>query len=171
MNRRDRVSNTFLTINYLNLSKNFNSKKIKDKINIRKVWDVVINPIKYDSQINELLKIKNFSQVFFKILDEEGSFHQNNLIAAASENAFKRSTEDFKLEIIPSNKNKKIFYLLLTILKDCKLPLLNLYVICNNVSLCKKIPSFKEKQAQMILKQDDEFFKLITNPESEIFIR
>ena len=47
MNRRDRVSNTFLTINYLNLSKNFNSKKIKDKINIRKIWDVVINPIKY----------------------------------------------------------------------------------------------------------------------------
>ena len=171
MNKIGRVSNTFLTINYLNLSKNFSSKKTEDKINIRKVWDVVINPRKYDSQINELLKNKNFSQVFFKILHEEGSFHQNNMIAAASENAFKRSTEDFKLEIIPSNKNKKIFYLLLTISKDCKLPLLNLYVICNNVSLCKKIPSFKEKQAQMILKQDDEFFKLITNPESEIFIR
>ena len=93
------------------------------------------------------------------------------MIAAASENVLKRSTEEFKLEIIPSNKDKKIFYLLLTRLKDFKLPLLNLYVICNNISLSKKIPSFKEKQAQMILKKDDEFFKLITNPESEIFIR
>lgn len=171
MNKIDGVSNTFLTINYLNLSKNFSSKKTEDKINIRKVWDVVINPTKYDNQINELLKNKNFSRVFFKILDEEGSIHQNNLIAAASENVLKRSTEEFKLEIIPSNKDKKIFYLLLTILKDFKLPLLNLYVICNNISLCKKIPSFKEKQAQMILKKDDEFFKLITKPESEIFIR
>ena len=61
MNKIDRVSNTFLTINYLNLSEKFNSKKTEDKINIRKVWDVVINPIKYDSQINELLKNKNFS--------------------------------------------------------------------------------------------------------------
>ena len=129
MNKLGRVSNTFLTINYLNLSKNFSSKKTEDKINIRKVWDVVINPTKYDNQINELLKNKNFSRVFFKILDEEGSIHQNNLIAAASENVLKRSTEEFKLEIIPSNKDKTIFYLLLTILKDFKLPLLNLYVI------------------------------------------
>ena len=80
-------------------------------------------------------------------------------------------SDEFKIEIVPSNKNKNIYYLLLTLLKNTKLPLLNLYVICNNESLCKKIPSFKEKQAQMILKKDDEFFKLITNPESEIFIR
>ena len=111
MNKIGRVSNTFLTINYLNLSKNFSSKKTEDKINIRKVWDVVINPTKYDDHINELLKNKNFSRVFFKILDEEGSIHQNNLIAAASENVLKRSTEEFKLEIIPSNKDKKTFYL------------------------------------------------------------
>ena len=170
MNKRDRVSNTFLTINYLNLSKNFNSK-FKDKINIRKVWDVIINPVKYDSQINELLKNKIFAKVFFKILHDEGTIYQNNLIAAASENVLKRSTEEFKIEIVPSNKNKNIYYLLLTLLKNTKLPLLNLYVICNNVSLCKKIPSFKDKQAQMILKKDDTFFKLITNPEAEIFIR
>lgn len=65
MNKLGRVSNTFLTINYLNLSKNFSSKKNEDKINIRKVWDVVINPTKYNNQINELLKNKNFSRVFF----------------------------------------------------------------------------------------------------------
>ena len=84
---------------------------------------------------------------------------------------FQRSSSDFKIEIVKSNKNKNTFYLILTLLKDFKLPLLNLYVICNNVSLCKKISSFNNKQAQMILKKDDQFFNLITNPETEIFIR
>ena len=171
MAQRDDISNTFAAINYINLSKSFNSNESNDKINIKKVWDVVLNPTKYEDQINNLLENKIFSKIFFKILDSEDSIHQPKLIAAASDKVFQRSSSDFKIEIVKSNKNKNTFYLILTLLKDFKLPLLNLYVICNNISLCKKISSFNNKQAQMILKKDDQFFDLVTNPETEIFIR
>ena len=171
MAQRDDISNTFAAINYIKLSKSFNSNESNDKINIKKVWDVVLNPTKYEDQINNLLENKIFSKIFFKILDSEDSIYQPKLIAAASDKVFQRSSSDFKIEIVQSNKNKNTFYLILTLLKDFKLPLLNLYVICNNISLCKKISSFNNKQAQMILKKDDQFFDLVTNPETEIFIR
>jgi len=171
MIHRDNISNTFLAINYINLSKSFKANKSNDKINIKKVWDVFLNPTKYEHQINDLLENKTFSKIFFKILDNEDSIYQPKLIAAASDKVFKRSSTEFKIEIVQSNKNKKTFYLILTLLKDFKLPLLNLYLICDNVSLCKKISSFNNKQAQMILKKDDQFFNLIINPDTEIFIR
>ena len=171
MIHRDNISNIFSAINYINLSKSFKANKSNDKINIKKVWDVVLNPTKYEYQINDLLENKIFSKIFFKILDNEDSIYQPKLIAAASDKVFQRSSSEFKIEIVQSNKNKKTFYLILTLLKDFKLPLLNLYVICNNISLCKKISSFNNKQAQMILKKDDQFFDLVTNPETEIFIR
>ena len=75
------------------------------------------------------------------------------------------------IEIIKSNKDEGMCYLILTFQKEFKLPLSNLYIICNNVTISKKIPSLNNKQAQMILKKDEKLYKLITNPESEIFIR
>ena len=76
MAQRDDISNTFAAINYINLSKSFNSNESNDKINIKKVWDVVLNPTKYEDQINDLLENKIFSKIFFKILDSEDSIYQ-----------------------------------------------------------------------------------------------
>ena len=171
MNQRNNISNTFLAMNYLNLTKNYKPKKIKEKTNIKKIWDVVLNPKKYENEINILLKDKVFSKVFFKILDGENALYQPKLIAAASDIVLKRSTSQFDIEIIQSNKNQNTFYLILTLLGDIELPLSNLYVICNNISLCMKISSFNNRQAQMILNKHDQFFNLVTNPETEIFIR
>ena len=38
MAQRDDISNTFAAINYINLSKSFNSNESNDKINIKKVF-------------------------------------------------------------------------------------------------------------------------------------
>ena len=65
----------------------------------------------------------------------------------------------------------KSYSLSYTCIARLKLPLSNLYIICNNETISKKIPSLNNKQAQMILKKDEKLYKLITNPESEIFIR
>ena len=66
MTQRDNISNTFVAINYINLSKSYNSIKSDNKINIKKVWDVVLNPTKYEDQINDLLENKIFSKIFLK---------------------------------------------------------------------------------------------------------
>ena len=83
MSQRDNINNTFTAINYINLSKSFKANKSSDKINIKKVWDVVLKPTKYEHHINDLLENKIFSKIFFKILDSEDSIYQPKLIAAA----------------------------------------------------------------------------------------
>jgi hypothetical protein len=171
LDSNDRVSNTFLALNYINISKNYSSLEIKDKVNIKKVWEVFLNPIKYEDQINDFLKNKVFAKAYFLILKNEGSIYYPKLSAASNDKVFSRSSNDFEMEIIKSNKSEDVYYLIVRLIKDFKLPLLNLYVICDNKSQCKKLPQFSNKQAQMLIKNTDDFFNLITNPNSEIFIR
>ena len=47
MDNKDKISDTFLALNYLNLSKNYTISVDKPKLNINMVWDVFLNPIKY----------------------------------------------------------------------------------------------------------------------------
>ena len=148
MKNSDNISNTFLALNYINLSGKFKSNNKSSNININTIWDVILNPNKYDDQINDLLKNPTFSEVFFKILREKNAIYQPRMIAAASDEVLKRSYPEFKIEIIKSNKDERICYLILTFLKEFKLPLSNLYIICNNETINKKIPSLNNKQAQ-----------------------
>lgn len=171
MSYKENISNTFLALNYLNLSKGYKRNNKLSKLNIRQIWDVVLNPQKYDHEINNLLANKTFSKIFFKIIKMEKVIYHPKLVAAASDEVLERKSNEFTIEIIKSNKDDKSFYLILTLLKEFKLPLINLYVICKTESSCLKINSFNNNQAQMLLEKDNKFYKLITNPESEIFIR
>ena len=171
MDNKDKISDTFLALNYLNLSKNYSKSELKSKLNINMVWDVYLNPLKYQNQINEFLKNKVFSDAYFLILKNEGCIYQSKLNAASSERIFSRSSNEFKIEIVKSNKNEDVYYLIIKFINDIDLQLSNLYVICDNKSDCIKLPFLNEKQAQILIKKSDNFFNLITNPNSEIFIR
>ena len=172
MSYKENISNTFLALNYLNLSRGYKRNNKLLKLNIRQIWDVVLNPQKYDHEINNLLANKTFSKIFFKIIKIEKVIYHPKLVAAASDEVLQRTSNEFTIEIVKSNKDDKTFYLILTLLKEFKLPLINLYVICKTESSCLKINSFNNNnQAQMLLQKNSKFYKLITNPESEIFIR
>ena len=171
MDNKDKISDTFLALNYLNLSKNYTISVDKPKLNINMVWDVFLNPIKYQNQINEFLKNKVFADAYFLILKNEGCIYQGKLNAASSERVFSRSSNEFKIEIVKSNKNENVYYLIIKIINDIDLQLSNLYVICDNKSDCIKLPTLNDKQAQILIKKSDNFFTLITNPNAEIFIR
>ena len=171
MEQKDKINNTFLALKFIEFSKNYKSKKNIDKHNIAMIWDVVLNPHKYENKINKFLNNKVFSKIYFKILSQVGSIYQPKVIAASSEKIFKRSSEEFDLEIIKSNKNNDVFYLIILLHKEFELPLSNLYVICNDMSLSKKLPKFENNRVQMILDKNDNFFDLLTNYNSEIFIR
>ena len=171
MEQKDKINNTFLAMKLLDFSKNYKSKNNIEKLKISMIWDVVLNPYKYENKINKLLNNKVFSKIFFKILSQEGSIYQPKMVAAASEKVSKRSSDEFDIEIIESNKNNNVFYLIISLHKEFELPLSNLYIICNGTSLSKKIPKFENKRAQMILDKKDKFFDLLTNYNTEIFIR
>ena len=171
MEIKDSISNTFLALNYISLSQNYSSSVTQAKLNFKRVWEVFLNPIKYQDKINEMLKDKVFAKAYFMILQNEGCIYQPKLRAASNDKVFFRSSSEFKIEIVKSNKNQNVYYIIINLINDTKLPLLNLYVICENISESKKLPKFNNKQAQMIIKDNDNFFDLITNPNTEIFIR
>ncbi len=171
MSNKENISNTFLALNYINISNDFKINKDAKSLSVRDIWDIVVNPNKYENKINKLLENNTFSKIFFKIMEKEYVFYQPKLVAAASDEVLVRTTNDFKIEIIKSNRDNASFYLILTLVKEFELPLLNLYVFCNGESVSKKISSFNNKQAQMLIKKDEKFYRLFTNPESEIFIR
>ena len=171
LNNKDKISDTFMALNYLNLSKNYSASRLNSKLNINKVWDVYLNPLKYQNKINEFLKNKVFSDAYFLILKNEGCIYQEKLNAASNERIFSRSSNEFKIELVKSNKNEDIYYLIIKIINDIDLQLSNLYVICDNETDCIKLPILNDKQAQILIKKSDNFFTLITNPNAEIFIR
>ena len=171
LNNKDKISDTFMALNYLNLSKNYSASRLNSKLNINKVWDVYLNPLKYQNKINEFLKNKVFSDAYFLILKNEGCIYQEKLNAASNERVYSRSSNEFKIEIVKSNKNEDVYYLIIKIINDIDLQLSNLYVICDNNNDCIKLPNFNDKQAQILIKKSDNFFNLITNPNAEIFIR
>ena len=171
LNNKDKISDTFMALNYLNLSKNYSASRLNSKLNINKVWDVYLNPLKYQNKINEFLKNKVFSDAYFLILKNEGCIYQEKLNAASNERVYSRSSNEFKIEIVESNKNEDVYYLIIKIINDIDLQLSNLYVICDNKSDCIKLPTLNDKQAQILIKKSDNFFTLITNPNAEIFIR
>ena len=51
MKHSDDISNTFLALNFINISTKFKSSNKTSNININKIWDVILNPNKYDDQI------------------------------------------------------------------------------------------------------------------------
>ena len=171
LNNKDKISDTFMALNYLNLSKNYSASRLNSKLNINKVWDVYLNPLKYQNKINEFLKNKVFSDAYFLILKNEGCIYQEKLNAASNERVFSRSSNEFKIELVKSNKNEDLYYLIIKIINDIDLQLSNLYVICDDESDCIKLPILNDKQAQILIKKSDNFFTLITNPNTEIFIR
>ena len=171
LNNKDKISDTFMALNYLNLSKNYSASRLNSKLNINKVWDVYLNPLKYQNKINEFLKNKVFSDAYFLILKNEGCIYQEKLNAASNERVYSRSSNEFKIEIVKSNKNEDVYYLIIKIINDIDLQLSNLYVICDNKTDCIKLPTLNDKQAQILIKKSDNFFTLITNPNAEIFIR
>ena len=55
MEQKDKINNTFLALKFIDFSKYYKSKKNIDKLNVLMIWDVVLNPHKYENKINELL--------------------------------------------------------------------------------------------------------------------
>ena len=173
MNNNKKITDTFIALNYLHLAENYKSKinNKNHKINIQKIWDVLLNPEKYNDSMNMLFANKTFSEIFYKILKNNSLFFQTKLIAASSEQVKKRVSDDFEVEIVESNKNKNIVYIIVKLLKDVQKPISNLYVICNDEISTIEIPLIIDNQFQIILQKDHKFYNLISHPEAEIFIR
>ena len=46
MKNKDKISDLFVAISYINSANYYKSKDKKESVNIRKIWDVFLNPNK-----------------------------------------------------------------------------------------------------------------------------
>ena len=60
----------------------------------------MLNPQKYDHEINNMLANKTFSKIFFKIIKMEKVIYQPKLAAAASDEVLERISNEYTNEIV-----------------------------------------------------------------------
>ena len=54
MKHSDDISNTFLALNFINISTKFKSSNKTSNINMNKIWDVILNPNKWGEWVDTL---------------------------------------------------------------------------------------------------------------------
>ena len=64
MKNKDKISDLFVAINYINSANYYKSKDKKESVNIRKIWDVFLNPNKYEGEINKFFEDNIFAKTF-----------------------------------------------------------------------------------------------------------
>ena len=107
-----------------------------------------------------------------------GTFNNKNLknfyfpkINAASSDTIQRSCAEFEISSFPSKKNNNLCYIKLKFLVTIDKKIKHLYVGNNQNFIFKELPEMINYEIQFILDKKEDLFKLIQDPNAEIFIR
>ena len=170
--KSNHLNNTLNIFALLNIKENLASPELKDnkKINIKKIWNCVQNPEINSSEIKAILKNKYQANIFYSIMRETSLFYFPKA-KAASTNSPTRKCKDFEITSFSSKKNIDIFYIKLKFLVTIDKKLKYLYVGKNNNFVSKELPGMINNEFQFMLNSDDNFFTLLQDPDTEIFIR
>lgn len=171
-NKGNYLNNTLNIFSILNYKDNINVKKTssKDKINIKKLWELAQNPYEKNFYLKIVLNDKELSKIFYKILKDSSLFYFPK-VNAASSNSIERKSKDFEIISFSSKKDHKSIYIKLKFFVKIDKRIKNLYVGKNNNFLSKELPRMINNEIQFILNLNDSFFVLLQDPDSEIFIR
>jgi hypothetical protein len=171
-NKGNYLNNTLNIFSILNYKDNFDVKKSssKDKINIKKLWELAHNPYKKNSDLKIVLNDKQLSSMFYKILKDSSLFYFPK-VNAASSNSIERKSKDFEIISFSSKKDKRSIYIKIKFFVKIDKTIKNLYVGKKNNFLYKELPRMINNEIQFILNLNDSFFILLQDPDSEIFIR
>ena len=166
------LNNTLNIFTLLNIKENLANQKLKNhkKINIKKIWNCVQNPEINSSEIKEILTNKYLTNIFYEIMRETSSFYFPKAKAAAT-NSLTRKCKEFEITSFSSKKNPDMLYIKLKFLVTIDKKLKYLYVGKNNHFVSKELPGMINNEFQFMLNSDDNFFTLLQDPDTEIFIR
>ena len=145
-------------------------KKQKNRLNIKKIWNLALEPNTNQKELNHILADKELSEIFYKILKETSLFYFPKVRAAAS-NSIERISKDFEITSFSSKKYDQSIYIKLKFFVKIDKKIKYLYVGKNNNFLSKELPQMINNEIQFILNLNDKFFVTLQDPDSEIFIR
>ena len=168
-NHLNNTLNIFSMLNFKEEEKTY-KKNEKNRLNMKKLWSLALELNPNQKELNQILVDKELSKIFYKILKDTSLFYYPKVKAAAS-TSINRKSKYFEIISIISNKNPKIVYIKFKFLIAIDKVMNNLYVGKNSVFISRELPKMLNNEIQLILNVNDELYKLIQDPHSEIFIR
>ena len=171
-NNNNYLNNTLNIFTILNLKDNIKSKKTfnNNAINVKKLWKLAQNPYINNPELKAVLNDKELSKIFFKILKDTSLFYFPK-VRAASSNSLERISKDFEITSFLSKKDQKLIYVKFKFFVKIDKKIKYLYVGKNNNFMFKELPQMINNEIQLILNLNDNFFVLLQDPDTEIFIR
>ena len=168
---KEKVINTFVSISHKQDHDkiNFNYDK---KLSVNDIWNVsMCSTDKNNKEIlNNILSNKNYSKIFYNFFKQQSDIYMPQSIAASS-NIKNRKANDFEIYLNQSNKDNEIIYLKIIVKKKIDKTLKNLYVGKDNHFVNIDLPKIIDKQVQIMIKKSDKIYKMVVDPDTEIFIR
>lgn len=168
-NHLNNTLNLFAMLNFKEEEK-ATGKSEKNRFNIKKLWNLALEPNTNQKELNEILADKELSEIFYKILKDTSLFYYPKAKAAASTSINRRS-KYFEIISIISKKDPKIVYIKFKFLIAIDIVMNNLYVGKDSIFISRELPKMLNNEIQFVLNVDDDLYKLIQDPHSEIFVR
>ena len=169
--KKDNIIDSFVSISHIRDHKEKEFKTVK-QISFNDIYKMSQN-IENFQKTNEfklIFESKNLTKVFYSFLKRNSKFFVPKAIAASSEMNV-REFDGGKLTINKSNKNNGIIYVNIILNEIIDKSIKKLYVGNENVFESLDLLEFIDNQTQVMIKQTDRIYKLIIDPNVEIFIR
>ena len=170
--KKENIIDSFVSISHIKDHKENKFKTVK-KISFNDIFKMSQN-IEYFQKTNEfklIFESKNLTKVFYSFLKRNSIFFVPKAVAAASSQMNVREFDGGKLTINKSNKNNEIIYINIILNEIIDKSIKKLYVGKEDVFESLDLLEFIDNQTQVMIKHTDRIYKLIIDPNVEIFIR
>ena len=169
--KKDNIINSFISISHIkDLSElDINYEK---KVSFKEIYLISKNPENYKNtlEFESILKNKNLSMVFFNFLKNNCKYFIPQAIAASSE-INSREFDGGKIIINHSNKKDDVIYVTLILTgRESNKPK-KIYIGRDDLFGSIDLSVFIDNQSQIMIKQTDRIYKMLVDPNMEIFIR
>ena len=169
--KKDNIIDSFISISHIKNHKENEFKTVK-KISFNDIYQMSqnIEKFKKTNEFKLIFESKNLTNVFYSFLKSNSKFFVPKAVAASSEINV-REFDGGKLTINKSNKNNGTIYLNIILNEPIEKSIKKLYVGNEDVFESLDLLEFIDNQTQVMIKQTNRIYKLIIDPNVEIFIR
>lgn len=169
--KKENIIDSFVSISHIKDHKENEFETVK-KISFNDIYKMSqnIEKFKKTNEFKLIFESKNLTNVFYSFLKRDSKFFVPKAVAASSEMNV-REFDGGKLTINKSNKNNGTIYINIILNETMDKSIKKLYVGNEDVFESLDLLEFIDNQTQVMIKQSDRIYKLIIDPNVEIFIR
>ena len=169
--KKENIIDSFVSISHIKDHKENEFETVK-KISFNDIYKMSqnIEKFKKTNEFKLIFESKNLTKVFYSFFKRNSKFFVPKDVAASSEMNV-REFDGGKLTINKSNKNNRTIYINIILNEMIDKSIKKLYVGNEDVFESLDLLEFIDNQTQVMIKQSDHIYKLIIDPNVEIFIR